>query len=91
MKNILTVLALAITGAMPIAATAADPGASGRTELPAMFKELDQDKDGQISKDEAKRSAEVQTNFDSMDTDRNGKISLIEWGAADKTNQRPKQ
>lgn len=139
MKNILTVLALAVTGAMPIAATAADPaqpatpaeratpaepgaktpsampaepatpaeratpaGAAkgplqgvppeaGRTELPPMFRELDQDKDGQISKGEAKRSAETQASFDSMDTDRNGKISLIEWGAADKAKQRSKQ
>lgn len=67
------------------------PPEAGRTELPPMFRELDQDKDGQISKGEAKRSAETQASFDSMDTDRNGKISLIEWGAADKAKQRSKQ
>lgn len=139
MKNILTVLALAVAGSMPVAVTAADPaqpatpaqratpatpatptqsvtpavpatpaqpatpaGAAktppqgvapeaGRTELPPMFKELDQDKDGQISKDESKRSAETQSSFDSMDTDHNGKISLVEWSAADKAKQRSKQ
>ena len=109
MKNILTVLALAVAGTLPVAATAADPAKppvtpdaapsalkgvtpqAGRTELPPMFKELDQDKDGQISKDEAKRSAEAQTNFDAMDTDHNGKISLIEWGAHEKAKPLSKQ
>lgn len=64
---------------------------AGRTEVPPMFKELDQDKDGQISREEAKRSADVQANFDAMDTDHNGKISLIEWIAAEKAKQRSKQ
>lgn len=62
----------------------------GKTEVPPMFKELDQNKDGQVSKDEAKRSAEVQTLFDSMDSDRNGKISLVEWNTNEKQKPRAK-
>ncbi|AYH43036.1 EF-hand domain-containing protein [Azoarcus sp. DN11] len=109
MKNILTVLALAAAGTLPVAAAAADPAKppvtpdsapaalkgvtpqAGRTELPPMFKELDQDKDGQISKDEAKRSAEVLSNFDAIDTDHNGKISLIEWNAHEKAKRLSQQ
>lgn len=108
MKNILTVLAVTVAGALPVAATAAEPSKpaiatnpaptppqgvspeAGRTELPPMFRELDTDKDGQVSKDESKRSAEIQASFDAMDTDRSGKISLIEWSAADKAKPRPK-
>lgn len=47
----------------------------------AMFKELDQNKDGQVSKDEAKRSADVQTRFDDLDKDSDGKISMTEWNS----------
>jgi hypothetical protein len=60
------------------------PAQAGRTEVPARFKELDRDKDGQISKDEAKVSAEIETRFETLDTDRNGKVSLIEWAATEK-------
>jgi len=55
------------------------PGMSGDTS--SMFKELDRDKDGQVSKDEAKRSADVQARFDQLDSNRDGKVSMTEWNA----------
>ena len=67
------------------------PAEAGKTELPSMFKELDQNKDGQVSKEESKRSAEVQTSFDSIDSDRNGKISVAEWNMSEKAKQPMKQ
>ena len=61
------------------------PGAKGTTgaggDSASMFKELDRDKDGQVSKDEAKRSADVQARFDQLDSDRDGKVSMTEWNA----------
>ena len=80
--------------AAPAAGTTAPkamPAEAGKTELPSMFKELDQNKDGQVSKEESKRSAEVQTSFDSIDSDRNGKISVAEWNMAEKAKQPMKQ
>lgn len=58
------------------------PGAApATTEVPPLFKELDRDSDGQISKDEAKRSAETQAQFETLDANGDGKISLAEWKA----------
>ena len=107
MKTILSLVALALACALPIGASAADPAQAapatgtpapkampaeaGKTELPSMFKELDQNKDGQVSKEESKRSAEVQARFDAMDTDRNGKITVAEWNMAEKAKQPMKQ
>ena len=102
MKSTLSLLAVLLVGALPIAAGAAEPAKSppalqpgtapappavpdaGKIEVPPMFKELDQNKDGQITKDEAKRSAETLARFDSLDTDHNGKVSLLEWNAGEK-------
>lgn len=47
----------------------------------SLFKELDKDKDGQVSKDEAKRSADVQARFKDLDKDGDGKISMTEWNS----------
>ncbi len=67
---------------------AATPGAkSGDTS--SIFKELDRDKDGQISKDEAKRSADVQTRFDELDANRDGKVSMTEWNSSPKRKVMP--
>lgn len=107
MKTILGLVALALAGALPIGASAADPAPAapatgttvpkampaeaGKTELPSMFKELDQNRDGQVSKEESERSAEVQASFDSMDTDSNRMISVAEWNMAEKAKQPMKQ
>lgn len=58
---------------------------AGKTEVPPMFKELDQNKDGQVSKDEAKRSADVLARFETLDSDHSGKVSLVEWNMAEKS------
>ncbi|WP_332673261.1 EF-hand domain-containing protein [Aromatoleum sp.] len=55
----------------------------------SMFKELDRDKDGQISKDEAKRSADMQARFDEIDANRDGKVSMNEWNSSPKRKVMP--
>jgi hypothetical protein len=47
----------------------------------AMFKDLDRDKDGQVSKEEAKRSADVEKRFDTLDANHDGKVSMSEWSS----------
>lgn len=54
-------------------------GSIGPGAVPPLFNELDQDKDGQISRDEAKRSADTTARFDEIDADRDGKLSAAEW------------
>lgn len=61
--------------------TAPAPATGKPAEIPPLFIELDKDKDGQVSKAEAKRSAEVSARFDELDSDRSGKISVAEWQA----------
>jgi Ca2+-binding EF-hand superfamily protein len=99
MKKILTMLTLAAAAAVSLPAGAAEPGANppkatapetGSSDVPPIFRALDQDKDGQISKDESKRSADVQGRFEAMDADHSGKISLTEWSAAEKSKDKPK-
>ena len=53
-----------------------------------MFKELDQNHDGQINQSEAKRSADVSARFSGLDTDKNKQISVEEWLAGEKAQQR---
>ncbi|HLO63183.1 MAG TPA: EF-hand domain-containing protein [Azonexus sp.] len=94
MKCNTSLATLLFIGALPLAAIAADattppgggstPGSSstatGRDDaIPPMFKELDTNKDGYVSHDEAKRSAEVTARFSEMDTDRDGRITVSEF------------
>ncbi|CAI08988.1 hypothetical protein ebA5049 [Aromatoleum aromaticum EbN1] len=70
-------------------ATPASPGermgsGTAKDADATMFMELDRDKDGQVTKDEAKRSADLQARFDQLDTDRDGKLSMNEWNAGNK-------
>lgn len=44
-----------------------------------MFKELDTNKDGYVSRDEAKRSAEVTSRFSEIDADHDGRITTSEF------------
>ena len=85
MKGKNTLCALVLAGAIPCAAIAADK-AMTQSQKPAsedsvvsMFTELDADKNGTISKDEAKRSADVQARFEQLDANHDGVISLQEW------------
>jgi len=139
MKRKLTLTALIVAAALPLAAAAqgygggqgaspsrdttpsgttpatpATPGAAGSPATPAtpatpvspgermgtgtsatgdtgatMFKELDRDKDGQVTKDEAKRSADVQARFNALDANHDGKVSMAEWTAGNKAKATP--
>lgn len=72
-------------------ATATERGAAdtmSQETVPGQFKDLDKNLDGQISKSEARKSADLKAHFKEIDTDKNGKISLSEWQAGqDKLGQ----
>jgi len=83
-----TLLAAAVSAAfaLPIAATAADDKAtSGATKsdggAEAMFKALDKDNDGFISKEEAKGTPHDK-DFSTLDKNADGKLSREEHAAA---------
>ena len=100
MKPTRSLIALLLIGTAPLSALAAgslethDPtGAnaeapSADARSPEMFQQLDTDRDGTITKQEARRSAEAQATFDEVDTDRDGQISLAEWNAGQKPHER---
>lgn len=52
------------------------PGSSGDSN---MFHELDTNRDGFISKEEARRSADVSARFNDLDTDKDNRISAAEF------------
>lgn len=82
MKVIPSVATLALLAAIPLTATAADTSADssgGAASIPTQFRQLDRDKDGMISRNEAKRSKDMAGRFDQMDTDRDGQLSVSEW------------
>ncbi|MDP2880894.1 MAG: EF-hand domain-containing protein [Azonexus sp.] len=62
------------------------PAPAAKDEPMPLFKELDTNRDNFVTKDEAKRSAEVLARFKELDTDRDGKIS----GAEFKKGMQPK-
>lgn len=76
--------------AFPLAALAAEPQAAGAkqpagaqgpiaADPPPMFQQLDANHDGYISRDEAKRSADVSARFVKLDTNHDGKVSVEEF------------
>ena len=92
MKPRIKLASLFLVVSLPCAVLAADPvsppakdtgtpaGASKVSEEPApMFSQLDTNHDNYISKDEAKRSAEVKAHFDELDVNHDGKISVAEF------------
>ena len=90
-----TLATFILLAATPLAVLAAEPSrdtsqgmgqsATSQGDEPPMFKELDKNHDGQISKSEAKRSADVTARFKELDADRDGKISVSEWQSGNKT------
>lgn len=103
MKSKISVVALRLTGTLPLAAISAEPtrppaadappastapampdSATPKSDSAPMFKQLDRNGDGQVSKEEAKRSADAQSRFSALDADGNGSISLAEWNASEK-------
>lgn len=94
MKRNTTLATLLLLAALPLAAGAADAAApvpaekmpppapagdAAKGETPPLFKELDGNKDGYVTKDEAKRSAEVTARFAELDADRDGKVAAAEF------------
>ena len=61
--------------------TAADAGNNAWGDSAKIFKDLDRDHDGRLTKDEAKASADAMGRFGELDTDHDGTISIHEWGA----------
>jgi hypothetical protein len=86
-----TLATLLFLGALPLAANAADSttpegssttgssAAAGREEAGPLFKALDSNKDDYVSRDEAKRSAELTARFSELDTDRDGRLAASEF------------
>jgi hypothetical protein len=80
-----TILLLAVA---PLAVLAADQNpapAAGQAEAPPMFKELDKNHDGLIDQSEAKRSADVNARFSTLDTNKDKRISAAEWSAGEQS------
>jgi EF-hand domain pair len=63
------------TGNSPDTAAAVTP----KENPPPLFKELDTNHDGYISRQEARRSADVTARFKQLDANRDGKISVDEF------------
>jgi hypothetical protein len=54
-----------------------------RWAVPLMFNSFDTDKDGSLSRQEARTSSMLSGQFDQLDKDGDGKLSVDELGAAD--------
>jgi len=67
-------LAPLISGAQTSSATNKDG-----PKLPPSFVTADQNKDGYVSKDEAKKIGVSPINFDSADKNKDNKLNLNEW------------
>lgn len=48
-------------------------------KLPTLFVAADQNKDGYVSRDEAKKAGIPAINFDAADKNKDGKLNLSEW------------
>ncbi len=68
----------------PATGMSATTGPGG--EAAPLFKELDANHDGYISKEEAKRSADITSRFDKLDLNHDGRISVDEF----KKGEQPK-
>lgn len=77
------------SGAMPIEDGTRDsgsstvPGQAPEVATPPLFTRLDSNRDGRISREEARRSADTTARFTELDNDRDGFISASEWVAAE--------
>lgn len=94
MKYKIDLATLFLVGALPLAAIAAEPtqppaagqaakdaatAPASKEEPPPLFRELDSKHDGYVTKDEAKRSAEVTARFKELDSDHDGRIAVVEY------------
>lgn len=98
-RNTLIAMAAAAALAAPLAAWSADgdkgglkatpakeKAAAGRTSASAeLFERLDRNKDGFVTRDEARDATELQGRFAELDKDNDGKISASEMRELDKS------
>ena len=74
----LTVLAASLTAAALVFAPSIARAEHHDGKLEAAFKKADKDNDGTLDKEEAKSMPRVAKNFDAIDTDKDGTVSLDE-------------
>ncbi len=68
-------LAAAVALSMPVLALSAEEHGS---RMQAQFKAADKDNDGSLTREEAKELPRVAKNFDAIDADKNGTVTLAE-------------
>ena len=78
-SRLATALATAFALFIPHLSAHADEHGS---RMEAHFKKADKDKDGSLTREEAKVMPRVEKNFDAIDADRSGTITLVEMQAA---------
>lgn len=75
--------ALALPAAADNTAATSSPGMSKPIDGNPQLNRLDKDKDGTISKKEAKSDKELSKNWDSLDANSDGKLDAMELAAAE--------
>lgn len=66
---------------MPLISVAQIPPSTNKDtpKLPPSFSAADQNKDGYVSKEEAKKAGVSTINFDAADKNKDNKLNLSEW------------
>jgi hypothetical protein len=70
------------TGSPPDKSDRSAPADTADAKSVPSFKQLDKNKDGFVSRDEAQKSSSLSARFDELDLDRDGKLSQSELDAA---------
>jgi Ca2+-binding EF-hand superfamily protein len=65
------------------------PATSAGVKVDPLFNQLDSNHDGFVSKEEAKRSADITARFDSMDSNHDGGISAAEFSKPQSPQSKP--
>lgn len=89
-------ITLSFLAALPLGAIAAEPATqapagsppakeatsapAAKTQTPPLFEQLDTNRDGYVTAEEAKRSADITARFKELDRNHDGKVSLAEFG-----------
>jgi Ca2+-binding EF-hand superfamily protein len=70
-----------MTGLVPLMVEAQPASSTDKDmpKLPALFVAADQNKDGYVSRGEAKNAGISTINFDAADKNKDGKLDLSEW------------
>ena len=88
-SRFISIIALAGALALPLTATAqgtsstpSRPPSSASADSSSLLKSLDTNNDGFVSRDEAKKSTDIDKRFSQLDLDRDGKLSQSELNTA---------